>query len=241
MKKKIIPIVLILAAGGFGLYKYFNQADFLYAGTIEATEVDISPQVTGVLSKVAPQEGDLVKKDQVIIEIAGEDYKLAAQIADREYARAVKLHKTGSMPDEAFDRAGYKRDDTALRAQWCTINAPLDGVTLDRYHEPGELVNPSMKILTLADLSEVWVYVYVPQSHLATLSLGQIVTGFLPELGMKPFEGKIISIRNDAEFTPKNVQTRDERTRLVYGVKVQFKNSVRTLKPGMTIEVKLPE
>ena len=58
---------------------------------------------------------------------------------------------------------------------------------------------------------------------------------------MKPFDGQIISIRNEAEFTPKNVQTRDERTRLVYGVKVQFQNPTRILKPGMTIEVKLPE
>ena len=241
MKKKIILIVLILAAAGVGVYQYWQRSTFLYAGTIEATEVDISPQVTGVLSKVVPQEGDLVKKDQVMIEIGGEDYKLAAQIADREYNRAVKLHNTGSMPDEAFDRARFKRDDTALRAQWCTINSPLDGVTLDRYHEPGELVNSSMKILTLADLNQVWAYVYVPQTHLAKLSLGQVVTGYLPELSMKPFEGKIISIRNEAEFTPKNVQTRDERTRLVYGIKIQFQNPDRILKPGMTVEVKLPD
>ena len=60
MQKKIILIVLILAAGGVGLYKYMNRSGFLYAGTIEATEVDISPQVSGVLSKVVPQEGDLV-------------------------------------------------------------------------------------------------------------------------------------------------------------------------------------
>ena len=64
---------------------------------------------------------------------------------------------------------------------------------------------------------------------------------FLPELGMKRFEGKSTHIRDEAEFTPKNVQTRDERARLVYAVKVSFPNTDRALKPGMTIEVRLPE
>ena len=68
------------------------------------------------------------------------------------------------------------------------------------------------------------------------LSIGQEVSGYLPEAG-KTFKGRILAINDQSEFTPKNVQTREERTRLVYGVKTRFKNDEnQTLKPGMTLE-----
>ena len=71
--------------------------------------------------------------------------------------------------------------------------------------------------------------------------MGQAVEGFLPESDQH-FEGRILSINDEAEFTPKNVQTRRERERLVYGVKTRFKNdAARTLKSGMTLEVSFGE
>lgn len=71
---------------------------------------------------------------------------------------------------------------------------------------------------------------------LAELSIGQEVIGYLPE-AEQPFKGTITVINDEAEFTPKNVQTKQERTRLVYGVKVSFENDDKfTLKPGMTVE-----
>jgi len=67
------------------------------------------------------------------------------------------------------------------------------------------------------------------------------VEGLLPEMPGKRFPGRIALLRDEAEFTPKNVQTRSERTRLVYGVKLVFPNPDGILKPGMTIEVKWPD
>jgi HlyD family secretion protein len=69
------------------------------------------------------------------------------------------------------------------------------------------------------------------------------LTGYLPELDNREFEGTIVKINDEAEFTPKNVQTRTERERLVFGVKVNFRdaNAQEILKPGMTIEVALPD
>jgi HlyD family secretion protein len=103
------------------------------------------------------------------------------------------------------------------------------------------MVDPATRLFTLADLSQPYAYVYVPQPKIAGLSLGAKVTGYLPEMRMKEFAGTIVQIGDEAEFTPKNVQTRDERTRLVYAVKVEFANPQEVLKPGMSIEVKLPE
>ena len=68
-------------------------------------------------------------------------------------------------------------------------------------------------------------YIYVPQPHVARLSPGMALTGYLPELGERALPGKIIKLSDEAEFTPKNVQTREERTRLVYGVKIEFRQS----------------
>ena len=67
------------------------------------------------------------------------------------------------------------------------------------------------------------------------------VTGILPEVRGRVLKGTVARIREEAEFTPKNVQTREERTRLVYGVKIAFPNPDGLLKPGMTIEVRLPK
>ena len=109
------------------------------------------------------------------------------------------------------------------------------------YREQGELVNPGMKLFTLADLSNVWVMVYVPGGLLPELKLRQKVKGFLYDIDDRSFSGEIIKISDVAEFTPKNVQTSEERTRLVFGVKVSFANLDGMLKPGMSIEVDLGE
>jgi HlyD family secretion protein len=86
----------------------------------------------------------------------------------------------------------------------------------------------------------VWAYMYVPQLMLAKLSVGAKIGGVVSDSDNKPITGTIVKINSEAEFTPKNVQTQKERTRLVYGVKLEFENIDRYLKPGMTVEMKLP-
>ena len=176
-----------------------------------------------------------------MVRLACEDVRLEADIAARDYQRALELRRAGVMPQENYDRFLNKRDEAALRLDWCAIRAPLDATVLAVYHEPDELVSPGMRLLTLADLREVWAVVYVPQSLLAGLKPGLEVVALLPELKGRLFKGRVSHINDEAEFTPKNVQTRQERTRLVFGVKVRFPNPDGVLKPGMTVEVRLPE
>ncbi|MEK7476220.1 MAG: efflux RND transporter periplasmic adaptor subunit [Candidatus Coatesbacteria bacterium] len=215
--------------------------DFLYAGTVEATEVDISSRVSSVISALEVKEGDTVRLGAPLVRLACEDIRLSAGLAETNYRRAAELFKSGSMPQAEYDRIRYQREDASVRETWCSITAPLAGVVLDIYHEPGELVGPGTKLMTLADLSEVWTYVYVPQPVLARIKPGMAVLGVLPEVKGRTLPGTVARIREEAEFTPKNVQTREERTRLVYGVKIAFPNRDGLLKPGMTIEVRLPK
>ncbi|TBR17665.1 HlyD family efflux transporter periplasmic adaptor subunit [bacterium] len=224
----------------FAAWSRLKDRDFRYAGTVEATEVSLSPRLSSTIAKVAVREGDAVQAGQVLVELACEDVRLAADIAQREFKRSEQLYKEGAAPFEAFDRDRNRRDDTALKLSWCRVESPLAGTVLARLHEPGELVAPGTKLLTLADLAGVYAYVFVPQGELHRLKPGAEVQAFLPEAGREARRGRIAFIRPQAEFTPKNVQTREERTRLVYGVKVELDNADGALKPGMPVEVLLP-
>ena len=241
MKKKIIPLLLLIVIGSVVFFKVKNGRAFRYSGTIEATETDLSARISGVIESYGAREGDPVKLGAVLTSIDCGDLRLAAGIAVEDFKRAEELYKGGSLSKENYDRLKYKRDDSALKVDWCSVKSPVNGRLLYSYREKGELVGPGTKLATVADLSEVWAYIYVPHDMLAKIKQGMEVKGLLPEAGDKEFTGRISVIYSEAEFTPKNVQTRKERTRLVFAVKVSFPNPDETLKPGMTIEIKLPE
>ena len=237
-KKFLIPIPIIIIATIIYLV-FIKKVEFFYAGTIEATKIDISSRISSVIATFPAEEGHKVKKGDVLVQLACEDIKQSFDLAKSDFDRGLRLFKMGSLSQENFDHFKGKRDDIALKLDWCTITALKDSTVLNTYREVGEYVNPGTKLLTLVNLSEVWTIIYVPQTLLAKISTGMKVTGFLPELNMRSFVGKITYISDAAEFTPKNVQTREERTRLVYGVKVKFSNADELLKPGMSLEVKL--
>ncbi|OGS50441.1 MAG: secretion protein HlyD [Elusimicrobia bacterium RIFOXYB2_FULL_62_6] len=202
--------------------------------------MDLSARVPGVIESYGAREGEPVKKGQDVAVLDCADLKLAAGIAAADFKRTEELFRGGSVSRENFDRLKYRRDDSALKVDWCSIKSPVSGRLLYAYREKGELVAPGTRLATVADLSEVWARIYVPHDELAKLKAGMEVTGFLPELDDREFPGRISAIYPEAEFTPKNVQTRKERTRLVYAVKAGFPNPGGILKPGMTLEIKLP-
>jgi HlyD family secretion protein len=235
----IVIVLVVLLAAGFGLRAWLLHQPFRYAGTIEATEVDISARLASQIDKVLVREGDAVQRDQLLVTLSCDDYKISATQAERDFKRARQLHKDGFIREDAFDQFKTQVEQARLKLDWCTIRAPLDATVLTRYREPGEQVGPGVKLLTLGDLHTPWAYLYVEQPLLVKLHTGMTVNAYLPELGNRALPGKIIKLSDAAEFTPKNVQTREERTRLVYGVKIEFANPDGLLKPGMPIEVDL--
>lgn len=239
LNKKYLILLLILVVALIAAVKLLNKSDFYYVGTIEATKVDISSRISSIISTIPAQEGQKVKKGDLLVQMACEDIKLNFEIAKKDFERANKLFKIGSLSQENFDHLKLKKEDSSLRLDWCSITALKDFTVLSTYREEGEYVNPGTKLLTLINLSEVSTAIYVPQNLLSKLATGMKVTGYIPELGERSFDGIISHISDSAEFTPKNVQTREERTRLVFGIKILFKNLDEQLKPGMSIEVKL--
>lgn len=237
-KKFIIPVALALVAA-ISIKLYLREKEFYYAGTIEATKVAISPRIASTIASLDVKEGQKVTRGQSLCRLSGEDLKLASDTAESDYRRAQKLFKYGSISQEAFDHLRFKYEDSKMRLDWTEIKSPLQGTILNTYREAGEWIAPGNRLLTLANLQEVWAIFYVDQPMLSKLALGKKVTGLVPEAGNRRFAGTITVIADEAEFTPKNVQTRAERTRLVFGVKVTFENTDEFLKPGMSIEAKL--
>jgi HlyD family secretion protein len=243
-KRIRIVLVVIIAAVAIGAaikLKFFHS-EFLFAGTLEATNVDLSARISSAIASVKVREGDRVGVNQELATLSCEDLKVASALANDNYRRTFGLYQEKTASQEAMDLVKNKKEDVDVRLAWCSIKSPINGNVLNRYHEPGEWVNPGVKVLTLANIRDIWTYIYVPQTEVAKLKVGMKLQGFLPELGNREFDGTIVKISDEAEFTPKNVQTRSERERLVFGVKVSFlgSNEQEVLKPGMTIEVKLP-
>jgi HlyD family secretion protein len=238
MKKKIpVLIALVIVIAGVAVYLVTKSRQSIYVGTIEATKVDISPRVGSLIEKIFVDEGAKVEKDSALFSLACEDIRLKKETLDRDYDRAKKLFASGTIPKEGYEHIKAEFDDVTLKLGWCDVKSPLAATVLNKYREPGEIVNAGTKVFTLADLNTVWAYVYVEQSLMSRLKVGDKVAGLLPEQKMKKLLGVITHINNEAEFTPKNVQTREERTRLVYGIKITFDNKDGILKPGMPVEI----
>jgi HlyD family secretion protein len=240
--KKRIVIILLLVIVGVAVKLLFFRKPFYYAGTIETTKVDISARLTSVIVSLNFKEGDHVSKNQLLMLLSCEDYKLANLIATQDFIRAERLYKQGSQSKEVFDQMKNRKDDSDLKMSWCNITSPLDGIVLNKYHEAGEMVTPGTRLLTLGNLkNDIYAYIYIPQNLINKILIGKKLKGYLPESDMQEFEGTVTQVAEEAEFTPKNVQTREERTRLVYAIKISFNNLDEALKPGMTVEVKIDE
>jgi HlyD family secretion protein len=237
-KKKLILIasILIIAiiVGLIIIHK-----PFYYAGTVEATQIDLSARVQSTIAEIPVTEGMEIKTGDLLMQLSCEDIKIAFAQAEKDFQRAAKLYDQGSLPQETYEHIRFKYEDNKIKLDWCTIKSPIDGTVLQRYREPGELISPGTHLFTLANLNRVYTYIYVEGAIISRLKLGDKIEATIPEMGMKKIDGHIERINDEAEFTPKNVQTREERTRLVYGVKIYFSNESRLLKPGMTVEVKI--
>ncbi len=121
-----------------------------------------------------------------------------------------------------------------------TIISPAAGIVTHKAREPGEFVGPGTTLLTIADLENVRLNIYVTEVDLGRVRLGQGADVRIDSHPDRVFGGTVIFISPEAEFTPKNVQTQEERVKLVYRVKIQIPNPEGLLKPGMPADASLP-
>lgn len=168
--------------------------------------------------------------------------------AARDRARAagevVSRLRSGSRPEEiAAARARVAAVDAQIAmlakgAQDATLRSPLTGVVTSKLVDPGEMVAPRTPVVVITELDKAWANVYVDEPLVPRLRLGQKAT-VVTDAGHR-LEGIITFISPRAEFTPRNVQTAEERSKLVYRIKVSVDNREGILKVGMPVEVEIP-
>jgi HlyD family secretion protein len=184
-------------------------------------------------TKAAKQRLELQKIGPRIEQIHGAE--AALKQAEAEYA----LTKAGPRK-ESIDQARAKvqvAGETVNQAKqqlaYTQLNSPMDAVVLSTSAEAGEYLNPASPVLTLGRVDKPWLRAYIHESDLGRVKLGQQVVVTTDSFPEKTYPGRVSYISSQAEFTPKTVQTFEERVKLMYRIKVMVDNPDNELKPGM--------
>jgi HlyD family secretion protein len=146
----------------------------------------------------------------------------------------VDLAKTGL--DAA--QADVRRAKIAVAE--CVLKAPRAGTIIDRLHEPGAVLAPGARVLTMIDLSSMKAVFFLPNAELSRAKIGAKAEVRVDAYEGRVFTGTVRRVASEAEFTPRNVQTREDRDRLVYAVEIALENPKSELRAGMPAEVVIP-
>lgn len=194
--------------------------------------VDIKRQSEPNVSQLASLEKDLARYSK-LLESNAATYKQVDDIKDKIAilkaqisAQTQSWERGNSSVTSDMSTYGIQLAQKEDQLSKCRIIAPVTGTVLTKYVEKGETVTTGKPLFKVADLDNVYVRAYFTTSQLSGMKLGDTVT-VIPDDGTaspKEYVGRITSISSQAEFTPKNIQTRDERADMVYAVKVALKN-----------------
>jgi HlyD family secretion protein len=190
-----------------------------------------------------------VLKARAQVSIAQERYNTA-----QDYARALEtgakaptviaaekmLQQAQSAATQAKTAVSQAEANLALiEAQMAklVVTAPSDGIVLARNVEPGEVVNPGSIVFTIGQLSDLSLTVYVPEDRYGEVAIGQVVKVTVDSFPGETFSATVIHIADQAEFTPRNVQTVEGRKTTVFAIKLRLDDPEGKLKPGMPADV----
>jgi len=231
-------------------------------GVIDSTTIKLQIERTSAQRQSAVSAIEIAR---IAIEQTAHD----AGLARKEFDRVASLLGKGSANQQQYDQTEnrYKQSELARRSaqvtyearqtdlaridaeiallerqlEDCYPTAPVSGVVIDKLTEPGELLAPGKPIVEIAKIDTVWVKIYLPARDLPVIRIGGAATVDLEDGKNAPLQGKIVWIANEAEFTPKNVQTAEARADLVYAVKVNIPNPQGILKIGMPVMVRFSQ
>ena len=259
--KGMAAVMSAAMAALFSCSRPGGENEISASGTIEAVEVNVSSRVSGNLIKLYVDEGSRVESGDTLAEIDHTiyDLQLAQAQANLEMARAqfkvirsnyestLKLLRQGTGTEkqkeelEARYQAGRAQVEgaqatAALAGQmigYCHVSSPVSGVVTHKLVEVGELVTPGAAVVTVSQLDKVKLTIYVTEQELGRVKVGQRAEVMIDAYPDRKFLGAVIFVSPVAEFTPKNIQTREERVKLVFAVKIEIQNPEGIFKAGM--------
>lgn len=231
------------------------------SGSIEGDIVRISFRVNGQIIELLSDEGKVIKRGDIVARLNTDELSKtkdnaeaalkAAQydyeLSKLDYERSENLLKAGAISVQQRDTAKTKFDAdrsdveqykaqlelAQTRLGFTDLASPLDGFILVKSSLAGEVVQPGTPVFTAIDLHNIWVTAYINETDLGRVKLNQeayVITDTYPG---KKYKGRVSFISSEAEFTPKFIQTQEERVKLVYRIKVNVDNESLELKPGM--------
>ena len=184
--------------------------------------------------EVSAQDRDLavtaLKRADATFKAAQQRYNEAAEGSRKEDIAIAQAN---------LNEAGANLGLSRLNLNYTVLRAPSTGVITVREAELGEVVAPGTPVVTLADLDHIWLRAYIAETDMARVHWGQNATITTDTYPGKQYHGRISFIASDAEFTPKSVQTYQERVTLVYRIKIDIDNPNHELKPGMPADAHL--
>ena len=210
-----------------------------------STRPDVKKQVAALREQIAKQKSELRRVENMLRDGAAtqkqhDDINAHIRVLEGQLEATLSTlgKNTASINDNS---AALEAQIAALddRIAKCHIIAPANGTVLVKYAEAGELATVGKPLMKIANLEKIYLRAYITAAQLTDLQLGQTVTVFADqgEEDRRSYEGKVTWIADKAEFTPKTIQTRDERANLVYAIKIAVKND-GLIKQGMYGEVK---
>lgn len=259
----------LIAGGAYIYYHKQHSSDgkiTLY-GNVDIRDVNLGFRVFGRIEKLNFEEGDRVKTGEILASLDKtpygdtvtaakadlEDKQAALKIAELVFDRKKELLSAKFASQQAYDDASAARNraiaavhgaqanmaDANIKYADTDILAPADGTILTRVREPGTIVNPGDTVYVMAVDDPIWVRAYISESELGKIFPGmnaKIYSDSRPDVS---YDGQIGFISPVAEFTPKNVETPDLRTKLVYRLRITISNKDRYLRQGMPVTVKI--
>jgi HlyD family secretion protein len=255
----VVALVLVQRAGR-------RPANEL-TGTIEAREISISTLLGARVLEVRCEEGQAVDSGDTLLLLDPTDYRsglLAAEaatsaaearasLARTTLQRMSGIHGSGAISDGEFDRvraearaaedalaaAQAQADIARKRLADCTVLAPGPGTISTLVFRAGETAYPGATLLSIVQLEGVWLTVYLPEPLLGRVRLGDSAAVRVDAWPGREFPGRIAFISDQAEYTPRDIPTREERVNQVYRTKIELANPDGTLKPGMPADARL--
>lgn len=246
--KRILISVLIIFSLAFIFAGCSTKASDIntYTGTIESSTVNIQPEIAGRIINLYVNNGDTVKKGDKIALLDVSQYKEQARTAkdaiDIANIKYNTIKKSNTMEADIaklnVDQAQSAYNLANLMIEKGTITSPIDGIVTDINLNKGEMVVPGSNIAQVSDLNNLYIKIYVPEKHLSKVSLNKDVTIKVDSIN-NSIKGKVIFIASEGEFTPKNTVTKTSKEDIVFEVKIQIKDHINNLKPGMLADVTL--
>lgn len=206
---------------------------------------DIEKQIAATKQQLAKAELEVKRYSALVRDNAAnrkqlDDAESSVRVLRRQLdAQLSQLNNTTGSLNRQMDAAEIQRRQVIDNLEKCRVKSPIGGTVLDKYAEAGEYATPGKPLFKIADVADMKLRAYVDAPQLTSLKVGQPVKVYADfgEDGNREYKGVIEWISDKAEFTPKTIQTRDERANLVYAVKIAVKNTDGLIKIGMYGEV----